>query len=112
MNINKTLCKCFDRDKKGYVTVGDIMYCIFIFSAAMVLVLGLLYCIYRGILDIIAMVDGTFDPSTSIGLHFFAGAMGVVCIGSISLFVIVVLVVSILKIKIAKCELKKDDTGK
>ena len=112
MKINKTLCKCFDIDKKGYVTVGDIMYRIFIFSAAVVLSLGLLYCIYRGTLDIIAVVDGTFDPSTLPGIHFLAGAMGFMCIGLISIFVIVVLVVSISEIKIAKCELKKDNTEK
>lgn len=41
MYINKTLCKYFDIEKKGYVTVGDIMYRIFIFSAAVVLFLGL-----------------------------------------------------------------------
>lgn len=112
MNINKTLCKYFDIDNKGYVTVGNIMEHILKLGVAVVLVFGLLYCIYRGILDIIAMVDGTFDPITSSGIHFLAGGMGFLFIGLVSIFVIVVLVVSISEIKIAKCELKKDDDEK
>ena len=112
MNINKTLCKYFDVDGKGYVTVGNITEYILKFSAIVIITLGFLYCIYRGTLDIIAMVYGTHDPNILSGLNYVAGGMGVLFILLISLAVLLVLIVSISEMKIAKCELKKDDNGK
>ena len=103
MNINKTLCKYLDIEKKGYVCIGDVFYFTFFYGVISATLYGFVYSGYRGLLLIVSgkLFDETYNNSV---IESFGCAV-------ILLFVVITIIVIVAyigTIKIAKCEYKKN----
>lgn len=115
MNITKTLCKYLDSNNTGYVTIGDIIGNLFMLVTTLSIILLLLYCIFRGIIDLTSIALGTFNESILTSFETFSGAIGILIIILSAIIVTIVVGVSILNIKVVKCEIdtiENDDNFK
>lgn len=110
MNLNKTLCKYLDIEKKGYVCIGDVVYSIFFYGILSAALCGWMYSFYQGYLLIISgrvfSRQVFFDDVTGLNEHM--GCFGIAIMIIILAVLIVAGIAYACTIKIAKCESKKD----
>ena len=106
MTINSFLCKYLDSGKKGYVTIGDIFFSIFvlIFASMILFVLGSVTSI------VIYRLSPEFSPVINGCMSSVCGNMELIVSTLIGLGIDVLILIAILvlisisKVKIAKCE--------
>lgn len=96
--INKFLCKYFDKDNKGYVTVENIVGKILAYFISIVIVILFVYFVYRGVLFIVN--NDIYDKDIPNMIGFF----GVMIIGTSIVIFVVCLWSKVAGIKVAKCE--------
>jgi len=110
MTINSFLCKCFDSEKKGYVTIGAIIATI-LFLCAILIFGSMVLFMVGGITGIIIYyLSPDFSPTISECVvsaceneKIIAGVL--IGLGFAILIVIAIgLLILIFRIKIAKCE--------
>ena len=101
MNITKYLCKKFDKENKGYVTIGDVILAII--DVILILTVFFIMSFFIGIAyNRIFLVE---DPSIIYTCLIGSAIILIICI--------VVLIadkfwMNVLKIKIVKCPIKKE----
>ena len=107
MNLNKLLCKTFDEEKKGYVTVADITSRIIEYGILSFIIILVIIVLYSGIVFTINIEQRlSYDNQDIDIIGFF---------GFIVLIIITVTVswylwdTKISRIKIAKCPLKENE---
>lgn len=105
MNFNENLCKYFDDEAKGYVNIGNILSRLFNIGVALVIIIGVLYSFYKGIMLIVN--KRLFDVTNNI--HDILGCFGIAMMIMISIVIIILVVAWVCEIKITKCEYKKDN---
>ena len=106
MNFNDILCKQFDYNHKGYVTVGNICSVVFCTAVALLIYSGASYMVW-------CALKCTYEyyilkSSTSLMTEFeimFVGP-GLLILGLTIVVIILVVVILISNIKIATCKLK------
>ena len=105
--MNKLLCKYFDPDKKGYVTIGDVTIKIMQYLICIIITTFILYSMY-----ISAAYPILYDANTTI-VEFLSDIVGsiawIIIIIIIGLFIVVnalELTLYISEIKIAKCKIQ------
>lgn len=114
MNLNDTLCEYCYIEKKGYVTVGDVIFFFVvlgvIFSVITALFCGFMYSVYQGLLIIASgkifditqqiIASGSYYQVTSLNDRF--GILGLIFL---TIIAFVFVVACTCRIKIAKCKL-------
>lgn len=107
MNLNKWLCKTFDTDKKGYVTVSDVAQRLlaYTFYSGIILIISTL--LYYGAVFVINIKERFNPDSKEIDIPGFLGFI---------IWIVFILITSayvwdtkISKIKIAKCPLRENE---
>ena len=105
MNFNKILCRYLNTERKGYVTIGDVLWFLLALVFCGVVVIGVGYSFYQGYIMIISnriFCVESFDE--------LLGAYGIM-IGTIIIIALVSTIVCfVCSIKITKCDVKKEDT--
>ncbi|MCK5432531.1 MAG: hypothetical protein KAJ03_07290 [Gammaproteobacteria bacterium] len=103
MNSTKLLCRLFDDDNKGYVTIGDILLSVFFLLILCVVVYSMGAFAYGAVTDSI-VGDGFTGFIQFAGLLSWIGALiyGV-------LWVIIDVIPALMKIRVTTCELKKKE---
>ena len=103
MNSTKLLCKLFDDDKKGYVTIGDILLSVLIWILLCVIVYSMGAFAY-GIATDSIVGDGLT------GYIQFAGLLSWICafIGVV-MWACIDGIPALMKIRVVTCELKKKE---
>ena len=106
MTLNKLLCKYFDKNKTGIVTVGDVGRICFdsILTLFGILIIG--YCVIQGIYLISDLLDGSLtEPIDELtALNCFLGTIGLLIIIVIVSIIIYKIFKYVSHIEIAKCD--------
>lgn len=101
MTINYWLCKTFDKEKKGYVTINDIGPTLILCG----IVIFIIAILFSGLIFLISgKFNGDYTPDS---MFDKIGIFGVILWGFILLIVCGLIIEYILGIKIARCELKE-----
>ena len=100
MNINKWLCKYFDYEDKGYVTIGDVIKIIFVLFSVLFLIVAILYSIGSLFASII---NPNYEGNIITAFVYVVYLVVVVIMALVGLTIIYY----ISEIKIAKCPLKE-----
>lgn len=118
MSINKHLCTNYDKDNKGYVTIGDMDEHIFYLSLTFVGFYTWFYGLYDYVFNGYTLVNEPLSTFTFTGFsHDIANVVLwcgiyiliiiiIVTVGIFFIFVLFKTLELISKIEIAKCELK------
>lgn len=107
MNLNNWLCKHFDKEKKGYVTISDFINQSIKYILRLIVVLFISALLYAGAIFIINIKD-RFSPDTKeadvLGIWGF-----ILWVVIIDITIMYLWETKISNIRIAKCPLKEDD---
>lgn len=103
MNSTKLLCKLFDDDKKGYVTIGDILLSVFVWLILCLVVYSMGALAHGAVTDSI-VGDGLTGFIQFAGLLSWIGAFIYVV-----LWAIIDGIPALMKTRVTTCELKKKE---